>query len=149
MGQAIPVLCQLVLTMCDSLIHPYVLAQDMLYNTWGINTSSHAQWLKWGGLSPPAPVWAPLLLLKKCYFMHKMCQFPTSIDDSVPWACSVPARPGHLLRMPPIRERIPSASAHRGTAQPWVDQIRGENFGTLGPYNSGTPYPNPIEFILN
>ena len=30
----------------------------------------------------------------------------------------------------------------------WVDQIWGQNFGTLGPYNSGTPYPNPIDFIL-
>ena len=35
------------------------------------------QWLKWGGQGaepPPAPVWAPpLLLMKKCYFVHKMC----------------------------------------------------------------------------
>jgi len=27
--------------------------------------------------------------------------------------------------------------------------LRGQNFGTLGPYNFGTPYPNPIEFILD
>jgi len=27
-------------------------------------------------------------------------------------------------------------------------QIRGQNFGTLTPYNFGTSYPNHIEFIL-
>ena len=42
------------------------------------------QWLKWGGSAPLLRFELPLLLMKKCYFMHKMCQIPHLIDASVP-----------------------------------------------------------------
>ena len=40
------------------------------------------------GTQPPAQVWAPLMLVKKCYFrpMHKMCQIPLIDVVSAPWA---------------------------------------------------------------
>jgi len=32
--------------------------------------------MKGSGGSAPVPVWVPMLLMKKCSFMHKMCQIP-------------------------------------------------------------------------
>ena len=56
---------------------------DLAYNNIpGAQTRTRWQWL----IQPPAPVWAPLLLMKKCSAMHKMCQIPHPIDASVPWA---------------------------------------------------------------
>jgi len=38
-----------------------------------------------GGGSAPCSGLSPLLLMKKCYFMHKMCQIPHPIDASLTW----------------------------------------------------------------
>ena len=38
--------------------------------SWPI-TERLARWLKWGGLSPPAPIWASMNESIKCYFMPK------------------------------------------------------------------------------
>jgi len=50
------------------------------------------QWLKWGARGPLLR-FEPLLLMKKCSFMHKICQIPT---PSTPPSPEPPAWPGHF-----------------------------------------------------
>jgi len=88
MGQAIPILCQLVLMMCHSLIHPYVLT--LLHHVIGMYIADDATYTS--GTRPRSET-----------EVHAVRTRTTP---------GVYARP----RMPPIRERIPSASVHRGTA---------------------------------
>ena len=54
----------------------------------------------------------------------------------------------YLLTLPVSQVACERCFGWWGEGVPWVDQIWGQHFGTLGPCNFGTPYPNHIEFIL-